>query len=150
MLADLSSLINVVPQVMNETRHVTTVLMSHRLMRFLKQTLAYPLVAGNSDKLWAVITETFTTDAEFPVQFRAVRYLDATNSRSAGHLVSDALYAMISGQADKVAKVNCMDPTFAAPQQTAFTVNVYGEAKRGGVEMAEPLTCVRMDSVFNG
>ncbi len=149
-VADIASLINVVPTVMNETRHINTVLVSHRLMRFWKQTMAYPEEAGNSDTLWIVIRRIFVEDADMPVEFRAVRYLDATNPRSDGRIASDSMFAMIRGDQTKVAKVNAMNATYAAPQQTGFTVNVYGEAKRGGVEMAEPLTCVRMDGVFNG
>jgi hypothetical protein len=154
MLADIASLINVVPQVMNETRHINTILWSPRLGRYLRQTLAYPLEAGNSDTLWNVIRRTFVGDADNPVdnpvEFREVRYCDATNARSQGRVTSDFMFGMIRGDQTKVAKVNCFDPAYAAPQQTGFTINVYGEAKRGAIEMAEPLTCVRMDGIFNG
>ena len=154
ILADIAAAINVVPVVMNETRHINTILWSPRVGRFLRQTLAFPLESGNSDTLWNVIKRTFIGDTdnpvENPVEFREVRYCDATNARSQGRVASDFMFGMIRGDQTKVARVNAMNPTFAAPQQEGLTVNVYGEAKRGGVEMAEPLTCVRQDGIFNG
>ncbi|HET6496260.1 MAG TPA: major capsid family protein [Thermoleophilia bacterium] len=144
ILADIASLVNTVPVIMNETRHVNTVLWSPRLARFCRQTLADAVLDVHT-KIWDVIKETFPE-----IEFREVRYLDATNARSQGRLATDALFAMIRGDASKVGKVNAMDPTFSPPQQEGLTINMYGEAKRGGIEMAEPLTCVRMDGVFAG
>ena len=153
--ADFSALINAVPQVTNEIRHVTMVLMSPRCLRYLKQTR----IGGDNGSLTIMehllrVFSTKTNDdvdaPDFPVQFRAVRYLDATNARSQGELTSDSLFAYIHNDADIAAKVEAFKGRAYPPQESGTMIQVPAETKVGSVEIPEPLTLVRMDGVFNG
>jgi hypothetical protein len=123
-------------------------------MRFLKQTR----IGGDSGRATYMqqILEVFSTGGpdvpspDFPVEFGTVRYLDATNARSQGHLASDSLFAYVHNDPDVAAKVESFKGRSYPPQESGTMIQVPAESKVGGVEIAEPLTLVRMDGVFNG
>ena len=155
VLEDIAQLVNAIPTVTNELMHATKVLMSPRLGRYLRQKR----LGGDNGKttFWSQIIEVFTSGGAdvpapaFPVEFAEVRYLDASNTRSRGHLGnSDALFAYVHNDPDVAARVSSFLGRALPPEQNGFMTDVAVESKVGGIEVAQPLCLARMDGVFAG
>jgi hypothetical protein len=155
--ADVSALLNSIPQQTNELLNATKVLMSPRLFRFCQQTRMENTAGDGSttilrhlERIFAGTSDPNVAAPRFPVTFGVVRYLDATNPRSQGNLVGDSLYAYIDNDPDVIARVNGFVGRTYPPQEDDLMIKVPGESEVGGVEVAQPLGLQRMDAVFFG
>ena len=159
IVADVAALINSIPAQTNEIKHATDLLMSPRLFRFCQQTR---IDSGGSDgngsltilrhleRIFSSTSDPNVAAPQFPVKFREVRYLDASNSRSAGHIDEDALFAYISNDDEVVSKVKGFIARTYPQQERDLKLITPAESELGAVEMAQPLCCVLMTGVFAG
>jgi hypothetical protein len=171
IVTDIGALIDSVADATNQLRHVTRILMSIRMERFLKrQRITDPGVSGTGVTFWEYIQKVFVTGGsvpngpelprpENPVEFMWVRYMDGTNQRSEVDGVkqlpvisgnpTDSMFAYIHNDAEIVSKVETsMKPRMLPPQMQGVMVVTPGEAKWGGIETPEPVTLARMDGCF--
>jgi hypothetical protein len=155
IVADVAALINSIPRSTNELLHATRVLMSPRLYDYCQQTR----IGGDNGSLTILehLVRIFSgagnddvVAPEFPVQFSTVRYLDASNPRSAGYLDSDALFAYIDNDDEVVCRVEVFLARAYPTQERGLMLETPQESEVGGVEVAQPLGLARMDGVFLG
>lgn len=154
IVADVAALVNSIPRQTDELMHANRVLMSPRLYDYCQQTR----IGGDNGSLTILqhLVRIFQTGAdgvvapEFPVQFSAVRYLDASNPRSQGNLDEDALFAYIDNDPDVVSRVQVFIARAYPAQERGLMIETPQETEVGGVEVAQPLCLVRMDGVFAG
>jgi hypothetical protein len=154
IVADVAALLAVIKTQTNNLRHATVVLLSERTYDYLQQTR----INGDNGSLTILqhLVRIFQTGADDvvaplnPVEFRVVRYLDATNARARGEIDSDAIFAYIHNDPDVVSRVSGFVGRAYPTQERDLMLITHHESEVGGVEMAQPLCCVRMDGVFDG
>lgn len=172
IVTDIGALKDAISDATNLVRFPTRILMSYRTMEFLKRKrITDAGVSGTGVTYWEYIMKVFVTGGsvpngpelprpENPLEFRWVRYLDGTNSRSEVDGVpqlpvvngnrTDSVFAYIHNN-DRVVSKDVTSMTggrFLAPQRRMLKTIIPGEAKWGGVRSPEPATMARLDGVF--